>query len=42
MALLPGDKAPDFTLETLDGRRKVNLASYQGNRPVVLIFGSYT
>ena len=42
VALLPGDKAPDFTLKTLDGSREVNLASYRGTRPVVLIFGSYT
>jgi hypothetical protein len=42
VALLVGDKAPDFSLETLDGSRTVSVRSYQGNRPVVLVFGSYT
>lgn len=32
-----GDRAPDFTLESLDGRR-VTLSSYQGAKNVVLVF----
>jgi thiol-disulfide isomerase/thioredoxin len=39
--LQPGDVAPDFALESLDGKTKVHLAEERG-RPVVLIFGSYT
>ena len=37
-----GDRAPDFTLKTKDGSREVQLSSFKGKRPVVLIFGSYT
>lgn len=37
-----GDKAPDFRLKTLDGKREVHLQSYAGKKPVALIFGSYT
>jgi hypothetical protein len=37
-----GDAAPDFTLKTPDGSAQVRLASFQGKRPVVLVFGSYT
>ena len=37
----PGDQAPDFKLQTLDGKSEVAMASLRG-RPVVLIFGSYT
>lgn len=32
-----GDPAPDFTLESLDGRR-VTLSSYRGAKNVVLVF----
>lgn len=32
-----GDRAPDFTLESLDERR-VTLSSYQGAKNVVLVF----
>lgn len=38
----PGDVAPDFRLPTLDRRETVQLASFRGSRPVVLVFGSYT
>jgi glutathione peroxidase-family protein len=41
-ALGVGDAAPDFTLASLDGKRKVTLSDYRGQRPVALIFGSYT
>lgn len=37
-----GDMAPDFTLPTLDRRSQVQLSSFRGKRPVVLVFGSYT
>lgn len=45
-----GDAAPDFELKRLpaEGEKKadppeqVKLSSFQGKRPVVLIFGSYT
>lgn len=37
-----GDEAPDFTLPTLKGDAKVTLSSFEGKKPVVLIFGSYT
>jgi hypothetical protein len=41
-ALRVGEAAPDFTLETLDGTRRVRLSERRGERPVVLVFGSYT
>ena len=41
-SLTPGDLAPDFRLPTLDRRENVQLSSYRGSRPVVLVFGSYT
>jgi hypothetical protein len=37
-----GDTAPDFTLPTYDHKQQVTLSSFRGNRPVVLVFGSYT
>jgi hypothetical protein len=37
-----GEMAPDFTLPTLDRRSEVQLSSFRGKRPVVLVFGSYT
>ncbi len=37
-----GDPAPDFTLETQDNKSRVQLASFRGVKPVVLVFGSYT
>ncbi len=41
-ALAPGDAAPDFSLPTLDRSAQVQLSSFRGRMPVVLIFGSYT
>ena len=38
----PGDQAPDFTVETLETRTPVQLASLWPRKPVVLVFGSYT
>ena len=37
-----GDQAPDFTLPLLDRSGSVTLSALRGQRPVVLIFGSYT
>jgi hypothetical protein len=41
-ALRVGDPAPDFTLPTRDRTQQVTLSSFRGDRPVVLVFGSYT
>jgi hypothetical protein len=41
--LVEGDSAPDFNLRTTQDRtHRVSLSSYRGDRPVVLVFGSYT
>ena len=37
-----GDVAPDFTLPTVDRTSQVTLSTHRGQRPVVLVFGSYT
>ena len=37
-----GDQAADFSLPALDGSRNVTLSDEFRDRPVVLIFGSYT
>jgi hypothetical protein len=37
-----GDLAPDFTLETADHSSRFQLSSMRGQKPVVLVFGSYT
>jgi hypothetical protein len=37
-----GDEAPDFSLERSDGKGSIRLSSFKGERPVALIFGSYT
>ena len=37
-----GDPAPDFTLPILKGEGSVHLAEFLGNKPVVLVFASYT
>jgi hypothetical protein len=37
-----GDAAPDFELPALDSSRTVTLSQEWRERPVVLIFGSYT
>lgn len=38
----PGDKAPDFTLKTVDGKETVNLSKLIGPKPVVLVLGNFT
>jgi hypothetical protein len=40
--LSEGQEAPDFTLSTFDHSSRVTLSSHRGQRPVVLVFGSYT
>jgi hypothetical protein len=40
--LQPGDPAPDFRLQKLHSQETVELASFRGQKPVALIFGSYT
>jgi hypothetical protein len=41
-SLQPGDLAPDFTLPILHGDRSVTLSAEYRQKPVVLVFGSYT
>lgn len=40
--LHPGDTAPDFSLLKLDKTDRVQLSALTAQKPVVLIFGSYT
>lgn len=40
--LTVGNDAPDFSLPTIDRSRTVRLSEEWRERPVVLIFGSYT
>ena len=37
-----GGLAPDFSLESPDHKERVQLSSLRGQRPAVLVFGSYT
>ena len=37
-----GDRAPDVPLMNLDGQTKFRLSDRIGQRPLVLVFGSYT
>lgn len=37
-----GAEAPDFTLKTRDGGGSIRLSQFEGDKPVVLIFGSWT
>lgn len=37
-----GDVAPDFTVKTLETKEPVQLASLWTDKPIVLVFGSYT
>jgi len=37
-----GAEAPDFKLKRLDSDEVVELAVFEGKKPVVLVFGSYT
>ena len=38
----PGDSAPDFAVKTLETKEPLQLASLWADKPVVLVFGSYT
>ncbi len=40
--LSAGDQAPDFDLPLHDKSGHVQLSSFRGSKPVVLVFGSYT
>jgi hypothetical protein len=40
--LAPGDPAFPFDLPLLDAEGRVCLADFTGDRPVALVFGSYT
>jgi hypothetical protein len=37
-----GDVAPDFQLYDLNGENPVRLSIYRGQKPVALVFGSFT
>ncbi len=37
-----GDMAPDFELRDSDGANPIRLSSLRGDRPVALVFGSFT
>ena len=37
-----GEMAPQFKLKSLDGKSETDLAVIRANKPVVLMFGSYT
>lgn len=37
-----GEVAPDFTLKSIDRKSEVTLSSFRDEKPVVLIFGSFT
>jgi hypothetical protein len=37
-----GQSAPDFSLRTHDGKQVIRLSQFRGNKPVVLVFGSFT
>ena len=37
-----GDLAPDFELQEVQGECSVRLSDFQGQKPVALIFGSFT
>lgn len=43
-ALAPkvGDLAPDFELRDVDGENPVRLSDFRGQKPVALMFGSFT
>jgi len=37
-----GDPAPDFELRDIQGEDPIRLSNFRGDKPVVLIFGSFT
>ena len=40
--LMVGEPAPDFKLQSLDGKSQTHLAALRSKKPVILFFGSYT
>ena len=42
MGPMPGEQPPDFNLKLIGSEERVRLSSFKGNRPVGLVFGSYT
>jgi hypothetical protein len=41
-SLKVGDRAPDVSLVSLDGKSPVRISEHVGGRPLILVFGSYT
>jgi hypothetical protein len=41
-ALKVGDVAPDVELLTLNGSQRTRLSTHFGDRPLVMVFGSFT
>ncbi len=37
-----GDAAPEFSLNTVDGARTITRSKFHADRPLVLVFGSFT
>jgi len=37
-----GDPAPDFELRDSNGENLIRLSDFKGEKPVVLVFGSFT
>jgi hypothetical protein len=37
-----GDLAPDFNLSDISGTESITLSDFRGEKPVALIFGSFT
>ncbi len=37
-----GELAPDFELRDVEGNHPVRLSNFQGQKPVALVFGSFT
>ena len=37
-----GEEAPDFELSDIRGEERVRLSTFEGKRPVALVFGSFT
>lgn len=37
-----GDVAPDFELRDINGENPIKLSDFRGEKPVALIFGSFT
>ncbi|MBI2954138.1 MAG: hypothetical protein HYY30_07480 [Chloroflexi bacterium] len=42
LAPKPGDVAPAFELRDVNGENPIRLSDFRGQKPVALIFGSFT